>query len=143
MRACSRLTASALIRQFGLIAPMRPPDQARSPANRSAPSTARREPATAARGFAGDAHFDSIGADRQPDDVWRLPFWPSAVMVAPGPASSKHGLRSGRCCAGFIVCDKAAPSAAVVLHLRARYVSKAAILGLPGQIVPVKNRSLI
>jgi hypothetical protein len=39
---------------------------------------------------------------------------------------------------GLIMCDKAAPSAAVMLHLRARYVSKAAILGVPEQIVPVK-----
>jgi hypothetical protein len=37
----------------------------------------------------------------------------------------------------------ASPAAAVMLRLRARYVSKAAILGLPGQIAPVKNRSLI
>jgi hypothetical protein len=33
--------------------------------------------------------------------------------------------------------------AAVMLHLRARYVSKAAILGVPGQIVPAENRSPI
>jgi hypothetical protein len=42
-------------------------------------------------------------------------------------------------CASFVVCDHASPSAAVVLHLRPRYVSKAAILGLPGHIVPVKK----
>jgi hypothetical protein len=38
-------------------------------------------------------------------------------------------------------CDKASPVAAVMLHLRSRYVSKAAILTLPIQLVPVENRS--
>jgi hypothetical protein len=38
-------------------------------------------------------------------------------------------------------CDKAAPDPAVMLHLRARYVSKAAILTIPVQLVPVENRS--
>jgi hypothetical protein len=38
-------------------------------------------------------------------------------------------------------CDKASPGAAVMLHLRSRYVSKAAILTLPIQPVPVENRS--
>jgi hypothetical protein len=40
-----------------------------------------------------------------------------------------------------IGCDKAAPRAAVVLHLRARYVSKAAIFKVVGAHVPAKNRS--
>ena len=38
-------------------------------------------------------------------------------------------------------CDKASPDAAVMLHLRSCYVSKAAILTLPVQLVPVENRS--
>jgi len=38
-------------------------------------------------------------------------------------------------------CDKAAPAAAVMLHLRSRYVSKAAILPIPVRSVPVENRS--
>ncbi len=38
-------------------------------------------------------------------------------------------------------CDNAAPPCLVVLHLRARYVSKAAILTLPIRFVPVENRS--
>jgi hypothetical protein len=38
-------------------------------------------------------------------------------------------------------CDKAAPAAAVMLHLRSCYVSKAAILTVPVQPVPVENRS--
>jgi hypothetical protein len=43
----------------------------------------------------------------------------------------------------FGLCDKAPPLAAVMLHLRARYVSKAAILGVPASIVPARNRSPI
>jgi len=38
-------------------------------------------------------------------------------------------------------CDKASPDRAVMLHLRARYVSKAAILTIPAPRVPVENRS--
>jgi hypothetical protein len=38
-------------------------------------------------------------------------------------------------------CDKASPAAAVMLHLRSRYVSKAAILTVPILFVPVENRS--
>jgi hypothetical protein len=39
------------------------------------------------------------------------------------------------------MCDKASPAHAVMLHLRARYVSKAAILTTPAHFVPVENRS--
>jgi hypothetical protein len=38
-------------------------------------------------------------------------------------------------------CDKASLARAVMLHLRARYVSKAAILTIPVPSVPVENRS--
>jgi len=38
-------------------------------------------------------------------------------------------------------CDKPAPTPAVMLHLRSCYVSKAAILTIPVQSVPVENRS--
>jgi len=38
-------------------------------------------------------------------------------------------------------CDKASPAAAVMLHLRSCYVSKAAILTVPALSVPVENRS--
>ena len=38
-------------------------------------------------------------------------------------------------------CDKASPAGAVMLHLRACYVSKAAILTVPTPRVPVENRS--
>jgi hypothetical protein len=44
-----------------------------------------------------------------------------------------------RCTSARIACDKAAPAAAVMLHLRARYVSKAAILGLPGHDAPARK----
>jgi len=36
---------------------------------------------------------------------------------------------------------QASPIAAVMLHLRARYVSKAAILTVPASLMPVENRS--
>jgi hypothetical protein len=39
------------------------------------------------------------------------------------------------------ICDKASPVVAVMLHLRSCYVSKAAILTIPVQLVPVENRS--
>jgi len=39
------------------------------------------------------------------------------------------------------ICDKASPALPVMLHLRSRYVSKAAILTIPVQPVPVENRS--
>jgi hypothetical protein len=42
---------------------------------------------------------------------------------------------------GEPMCDMASPVAAVMLHLRSCYVSKAAILTLPIQSVPVENRS--
>jgi hypothetical protein len=38
-------------------------------------------------------------------------------------------------------CDKASPVACLMLHLRSRYVSKAAILTLPVLLVLVENRS--
>ena len=38
-------------------------------------------------------------------------------------------------------CDNASSVAGVMLHLRSCYVSKAAILTLPGRSVPVENRS--
>jgi len=45
------------------------------------------------------------------------------------------------CRARKLTCDKASPERAVMLHLRARYVSKAAILTIPAPRVPVENRS--
>jgi hypothetical protein len=38
-------------------------------------------------------------------------------------------------------CDKASDHARVMLHLRVRYVSKAAILTIPATLLPVENRS--
>ncbi len=40
-----------------------------------------------------------------------------------------------------ITCDMASPFAGLMLHVRARYVSKAAILALSGHTVPAENRS--
>jgi hypothetical protein len=40
-----------------------------------------------------------------------------------------------------IRCDKPSPVRRVMLHLRACYVSKAAILTIPVLLVPVENRS--
>jgi hypothetical protein len=38
-------------------------------------------------------------------------------------------------------CDRVSPVGAVMLHLRARYVSKAAILTIPASLMPLENRS--
>jgi hypothetical protein len=38
-------------------------------------------------------------------------------------------------------CDMASPVACLMLHLRSRYVSKAAILTVPVRLVLVENRS--
>jgi hypothetical protein len=65
------------------------------------------------------------------------------ILVAWPGRQRRTSIRAGSRQADSSACDKASPPAAVMLRLRARYVSKAAILGLPGQIVPVKNRSLI
>jgi hypothetical protein len=43
--------------------------------------------------------------------------------------------------AGKECSDKARDHVAVMLHLRVRYVSKAAILTVPAPLVPVENRS--
>jgi hypothetical protein len=110
---------------------MGPLDQARSLANH------RRQAAPgAAGGWLAASQAKSISlrlgdAGRQPKGAWCSPFWSRPLNIMPGsrspdPASFCSILR------GFIMCDKAPPGAAVVLHLRARYVSKAAILGLPG-----------
>jgi len=54
-----------------------------------------------------------------------------------GPRSSKTAFKRHR----QRRCDKASRAAAVMLHLRSRYVSKAAILPIPVRSVPVENRS--
>jgi hypothetical protein len=56
----------------------------------------------------------------------------AASTTAPGRKRQIQPPRRLIRCAPFVVCDHASPSAAVVLHLRPRYVSKAAFLGLPG-----------
>jgi hypothetical protein len=64
-------------------------------------------------------------------------FWFALTDEVPKPMAAQNA--SG--VAARVTCDKAAPAAVVMLHLRARYVSKAAILTIPVQPVPVENRS--
>jgi hypothetical protein len=67
----------------------------------------------------------------------------SAEKIARFPASDslkmscENGVQNHR----QRTCDKASPAAAVMLHLRSCYVSKAAILPIPVSLVPVENRS--
>jgi hypothetical protein len=53
----------------------------------------------------------------------------------------KIGLKIGPGGGLKLICDKASAARAVMLHLRACYVSKAAILTIPAHFVPVENRS--
>jgi len=70
-----------------------------------------------------------------------------AVRGAPRTAksaaqdSSQTAPENPVCGAVKSMCDKASPARAVMLHLRACYVSKAAILTTPAHFVPVENRS--
>jgi hypothetical protein len=57
------------------------------------------------------------------------------------PFRRKTALKNPVCGAVKSMCDKASPARAVMLHLRACYVSKAAILTIPAHFVPVENRS--
>jgi hypothetical protein len=63
----------------------------------------------------------------------------------PGAKGQNSGalisVKTAFCGARKLTCDKASPERAVMLHLRARYVSKAAILTVPAPRVPVENRS--
>jgi hypothetical protein len=76
------------------------------------------------------------------------PFLRGARSRFFGGAGCRHFSFTGRAiraaCArravrGFLPPAKAAPAAAVMLHLRARYVSKAAILRLPGHTAAAKK----
>ncbi|SHG39644.1 hypothetical protein [Bradyrhizobium erythrophlei] len=71
----------------------------------------------------------AISAKRQRDLV-------GAEKLA-APEEPKNVIRPAR----ISTCDKAAPARSVMLHLRSCYVSKAAILTIPVQPVPVENRS--
>jgi len=59
------------------------------------------------------------------------------VTVDPLPISLEIELGGGL----KLICDKPSPARAVMLHLRARYVSKAAILTVPAPLAPGENRS--
>jgi hypothetical protein len=56
-------------------------------------------------------------------------------------SSALISVKTAFCRGRKLTCDKASPERAVMLHLRARYVSKAAILTIPAPRVPVENRS--
>ena len=71
----------------------------------------------------------AIFAKRQPD--------PGGAEKFAVPDKRKTVVRPAR----ISTCDKAAPARFVMLHLRSCYVSKAAILTIPVQPVPVENRS--
>ena len=58
--------------------------------------------------------------------------WNSAALMS---------VKTAFCRLRKLTCDKASPDVAVMLHLRACYVSKAAILTTPAPRVPVENRS--
>jgi hypothetical protein len=78
------------------------------------------------------------GVGRQSIDVRHAPVRSRGLDDRAGPPPPRRLRFWPILHAGFMVCDTAAPSVALMLHLRARYVSKAAILGVPGPIVPVK-----
>jgi hypothetical protein len=64
------------------------------------------------------------------------------VTIAAGGANFATGTACGaRKKRRKTSCGKAAPDVAVMLHLRSRYVSKAAILTVPVPPVPAENRS--
>jgi len=77
----------------------------------------------------------------EPDDRLCRVRWSAVALVV----DAEMGL--GGCAESAVsdrrrtACDKASPAAAVMLHLRSCYVSKAAILTIPVQPVPVENRS--
>ena len=60
---------------------------------------------------------------------WRSPGWTKFRVAESQPVRKIR------------TCDKASPACAVMLHLRACYVSKAAILTISVPSVPVENRS--
>src|SRR6267378_1689914 len=86
-----------------------------------------------ANGFMGPMH---LGLERLPRSVI-----PTNLMVrsreSGSEESSRMSVEDRRRCR----CDKASPAAAVMLHLRPCYVSKAAILTVPVQVVSTENRS--
>jgi hypothetical protein len=81
-----------------------------------------------------------------PDGINRLAAGgpgPRARPVAKSqlPVRLKIAPENAACEGPKYTCDKASPARAVMLHLRACYVSKAAILTIPAHFVPVENRS--
>ena len=63
-----------------------------------------------------------------------VPSW--GAQLGPGDGPNHRTEPTGR-----ERCEKARDHVAVMLHLRVRYVSKAAILTVPAPLVPAENRS--
>jgi len=72
----------------------------------------------------------AISAGRHPDPVRAEKFAAPDAPKKSDPADAETRIRT---------CDKAAPARSVMLHLRSCYVSKAAILTVPVQPVPVEK----
>jgi hypothetical protein len=88
-----------------------------------------------ANGFMGPMH---LGPERLSSSVTNELDVPIERPAESGSEeSSRMSVEDHRRCR----CDKASPAAAVMLHLRPCYVSKAAILTVPVQVVPTENRS--
>jgi hypothetical protein len=79
--------------------------------------------------FGEDAQGFGSGGPATAPGTHRADFIGRARLLRSFPAFAAAG------------CDKASPAVTVMLHLRARYVSKAAILTLPVCHVLVENRS--
>ena len=96
---------------------------------------ARESPAFPLRAHA--AHASEAGTNVRFGDAAHMGF----VGARPMNLHRQIGCEIPRRHHGQSTCDRPSPVAAVMLHLRSCYVSKAAILTLPIRFVPVENRS--
>src|SRR5882757_9473823 len=91
-----------------------------------------------ANGFMGPMH---LRPERLPSSVTSVTNELDVPIERPAESASEESsgmsVEDHRRCG----CDKASPAAAVMLHLRFCYVSKAAILTVPVHVVPTENRS--
>jgi hypothetical protein len=88
-----------------------------------------------ANGFMGPMHLEPERLSSSATNELDVPI--KRLAESPSEESSGMSVEDRRRCR----CDKASPAAAVMLHLRFCYVSKAAILTVPVQVVPTENRS--
>jgi hypothetical protein len=91
-------------------------------------------PVPAARSWAHASDDGTILADGDGEAPRRAVretrnIWPARLKNLPEKPATKRPR------------DQVSPVGAVMLHLRARYVSKAAILTVPASLMPVENRS--